>query len=91
MSYQWKHWSRAYTWYCSVRQVEAVLKKVRPYLVTKAREADVALEFLRLPMSKPGGSKGSTQIPASLQRKRESCFRRLRALKTRSKFRKDAA
>ena len=78
--------SISFSWTCNVRQAEYVLGIIRPYLITKADEADVALEFLTLPLAKRGGRKGSKQIPSELQAARKSCFLRIRALKTRSRF-----
>jgi hypothetical protein len=79
--------SQSYTWICNARQAEQVLRVIRPFMVTKAAEADVALEFLALPLAARGGANGGRAIPASLQAERISCFERLRRLKTRSKFR----
>ena len=78
--------SESFTWLCNARQAQQVLPIIRPYLVTKAAEADVALEFLALPLAARGGANGGRAVPDDLQAARISCHARLRALKTRSRF-----
>jgi len=82
-----QRFSPYYTWWCNAVATKEVLDGIRPYLVTKAIEADVALAFLKLPLSPRGGRSGSRPVSKKLQKDRQRYFERLRALKTRSKFR----
>lgn len=51
-----RRWERAaprmtvWRWYCRSRDLLAVLKRLRPYLVTKAVEADAAIRLLTNPL-----------------------------------------
>jgi hypothetical protein len=38
-----------HTWYCRRRDLLPVLQSLRPYLVTKAEEADAAIQILNSP------------------------------------------
>ncbi len=50
----------SYSWVAQSRKAEAALRAVRPYLVTKAKEADVALAFMALPLARRGGRRKTT-------------------------------
>lgn len=78
--------SESYAWTCNSRQAEIVLKLIRPYLVTKAVEADLALEYLALPTPPRGGRGGGSPIPSDIQRKRYDLYLRLRMQKTRNRY-----
>lgn len=66
-------------WRCVCRDAEKVLKILRPYIFTKAREADIALSFLALPIASQGGGR---RVSKKLLAKRESHYWRLRKAKT---------
>jgi hypothetical protein len=76
----------SWSWVCQSRQSEHVLRLVRPYLLTKAKEADVGMRFLRLPLAKRGGYGGGHPTPPALTRQRERLYWRLRKLKSRWRF-----
>lgn len=80
--------SRAWVWIAQSRKGVAALKLIRPFLVTKAREADVALEFGRLPLALVGGSGGNKPVSRSLLARRERLYWKIRKLKPRWRFRK---
>ena len=67
--------------------VEQVLRTIRPYMVTKAHEADLALEYLALPRpplgTRPGGEFGMGTLPADpgLVAQRERLYHLLREAK----------
>lgn len=76
----------SWSWIVASRKAESFLHEVRPYLYTKAAEADVALEFLALPLAKQGGRGGNMITdPATLQ-ERERLWAKIRDLKPRSRF-----
>ena len=79
--------SDSYTWLCNSQQVAPVLRKILPYLVTKQEEADVMLEYLALPASPRGGSKGTKATTNELLEDRERLYWKLRSLKSRFQFR----
>lgn len=78
-----QHYNVAWSWLCTTRQVERVLAQVRPYLVTKAAEADLALEYLRLPTMP-----GTQRIPTELAVERVRLFEALRDAKPSARFRR---
>ena len=81
-----KH-NRSWTWWAASREALAVLTRIRPYLITKAEEADIAAEWGRLPLSPRGGSRGSRETPPDLLAARHSLFIRLREVKPGARFR----
>ena len=76
----------SYSWVASSRKAQTALLAVRPYLYTKAKEADIALKYLALPLALYGGRGGNRPIPKSLHRRRGSLYWRLRQLKPRWRF-----
>lgn len=82
---QKKHYSKSYIWFCSTWDAELVIEALLPWFVTKKEEAEVALAFLRLPMAKRGGAKGSSPMSEELLQKREEYWQRLRSLKSRNR------
>lgn len=72
----------AFTWLCTTKKAKVVLEAVRPYLVTKASEADVALAFLLIPKQYRGGK----ETPLSVIRERDRLCLELRALKPTSRL-----
>ncbi len=76
----------SYSWVAQSRRAEAALRAVRPYLVTKAKEADVALAFMALPLARRGGPRGSRNTPLALLRARERLYWKLRKMKPRWRF-----
>jgi hypothetical protein len=80
-------WNDAHTWLVAARQAGDVLLAVRPYLFTKAVEADLALQFLDLPRSPRGGRGGNQPLPPELLAERERLFAALRDTKPSARFR----
>lgn len=72
-----------WSWWATNRQMIRVLEAIRPYLFTKAEEADIALEWGRLPLAKRGGRRGSSPVSPELLAAREDIFCRLRDAKGR--------
>ncbi len=60
----------SWTWWTASCKAHAVICKVRPYLVTKAYEADIALEFLSLPSSKRGRNRINPELIVERERLR---------------------
>lgn len=77
----------AWSWWVASRQAGDVLMLVRPYLVTKAAEADLGFEFLALPSGTTGGRNGNAPLPAALIVERERLFAELRDAKPSARFR----
>ena len=67
-----------YEWVTQSMSAYEALLKLRPYLVVKAEEADVAIEFQRLLLAR--GTR-RTALTAEEQEARETLYRRLRELK----------
>ena len=84
-------WNDAYSWWVASRQAGFVLRTVRPYLVTKAAEAELAMEFLALPSGTTGGRLGNAPLPPELIAERERLFVALRDAKPSARFRAAAS
>jgi hypothetical protein len=82
---QKKYYSPSWVWFCNAWDTKRVIEQVRPWLFTKAEEADIALEFLSLPLAPRGGWRGSRQVTPELEAKRCEFHKRLRDLKSRNK------
>jgi hypothetical protein len=76
----------SFSWIAQSRSAESALRLLRPYLVTKAAEADVGLAFMALPIAKRGGRNGGCAVPPALLRKRDALYWKLRKLKARWRF-----
>ena len=76
----------SYSYIVQARKADAVLQLLRPYLVTKAEEADVAFEFAALPLGPRGGKKGGKAVPQEILELRNHCYWKLRRLKPRWRF-----
>jgi hypothetical protein len=74
----------SWSWWTASRNAHAVLLAVRPYLVTKAYEADIALEFLSLPFKK----QGRVPLDPKLVAERERLCALMRDAKPTARFRK---
>lgn len=67
----------AYSWLCCAQEAATAIRAIRPYLITKAEEADVAIEFAAIPRQK--GSSWPTQKKLLLRR--HACYTRMCRLK----------
>lgn len=76
------------SWVAAARKAEIVLKKLYPFLTTKLKEADIALEFMALPDPIRGGARGSPCIDKPLLRKKHKLYVRCCRAKPRFRFRK---
>lgn len=81
-----KH-NQAWTWWAASREALAVLTILRPHLVTKAVEADLAFEWGALPLAPRGGPHGGNETPAPLLAARHALFERMRDAKPSARFR----
>lgn len=70
----------AWTWLVQATRMWPVLLALRPYLITKAEEADLALEFLALP-----NFTGRT-VPAEIWEERDRLFNLLRDARPRNRL-----
>ena len=84
-----KRTSAAYVWTISCRQAQCALKVLRPFLIAKAKETNVVLEFCSLPDGRKGakGGHGCQKLDKALLRKRHELYLRCRRLKSRWRFR----
>lgn len=71
-------WRKVWVWQTAAAKAEQVLKKLRPFLTIKAEEADLALEFRRLPRTFRGRGGKLTEAELAL---RESYHFQLQQLK----------
>jgi hypothetical protein len=76
-------WNDAFSWWVASRQAEVVLHIVRPYLVTKAVEADLAFEFFALGVGRGGGQ----VLPPELLAGRHRLFLAMQQAKPSHRFR----
>lgn len=73
-----KSWNPAYSWICNPVAAAYVIGFVRPYLFTKADEADIALEFASLPRAR--GS--SNLIPVVELERRHALYVKMHDIKS---------
>lgn len=78
-----KNWGIAYSWLCCSQEAATAIRKMLPYLITKAAEADVALEFAAIPRQR--GS--SWVIPKKVLLQRHRCYTKMCLLKPTNKRR----
>jgi hypothetical protein len=76
----------SHSWICQARQSATVLKTIRPYLVTKADEADLAFKFLALPAIIRGGAHGQIKMPLHMEQERDRLYWAMRQAKSRWRF-----
>jgi hypothetical protein len=81
---QKKHFSRSWVWFCNRADAEFVILQMKPWLFTKASEADLAVEFFSLPLMEKGGRWGSRPVTPQLETKRHQLFVKLRNCKSRN-------
>lgn len=82
-----KVWNAAFSWVCCGQSAAEVLRQCLPYLLTKAKEAEVALAFVALPKASRGGRGGTKETPVRLLRQRDRLCLKLRKLKPSYRFR----
>lgn len=85
--------SDSYSFVAQSRKTAPILQALRPYLITKAQEADIAIQFLALPDCKrggrqPNGTLGSREVTPEYLQVREELYLACAQLKSRYKFRK---
>jgi hypothetical protein len=68
------HWKPCWNWRAAANQMTRILQMVRPYLIIKGEQADLALEFIRL------GIYNGESLPFNISRKREYLTHKIRAL-----------
>jgi hypothetical protein len=78
---QQSYWTDSWVWFCNATDAGACLRLLREFLLTKAKEADVALQFLALPRSPRGGRGGSPQLTAAAVQVRDKFYLKLRNMK----------
>lgn len=78
----------SYSWVGMARNGHDILKMIRPYLITKAAEADVAIAFCELPDGRTGGKGGSLPMCRKLLQRRHDLYLKCCKLKSRWRFRK---
>lgn len=76
--------SQAWSWYCMGREAVAVLRLLRPFMVTKKAEAEVASEFGYLPSAR----RGHGLVPPEIQSERIRMYSLLRSMKSVNKLKK---
>ena len=82
------YFSPSWIWFCNAGDAEHVIKMIQPWLTTKAKEADVALQFcehVKQVYEFRGGRGGSKPMPAAIIKKRERFYIKLRNLKSRNR------
>lgn len=76
------------SWVAMARKAQTALRLLRPYLLTKAKEADIGLAFMALPDPARGGAKGSPVMSRRLLRQKHALYVRCCKAKSRFRFRK---
>ncbi len=76
----------SYSWLAGARQAEKALHLMQPYLITKAEELQIALEFFAIPPHWIGGSHGNTIKSPELVDRFLRCYWKLRIAKSRWRF-----
>lgn len=76
-------WKDCYNWHIGAHQACMLLKEIRPYLMVKHDQADVAVEFRKTKES-GAGYNGRAGTPKSLWRRRENLRQQIMGLKARS-------
>lgn len=77
------------SWVAMARKGETAIKKILPFLVTKRKEAIIALRFMALPDVARGGSQGSPRIDAKLLKKKHVLYVECCKAKSRFRFREN--
>lgn len=83
-------YNQAWTWLTTSHKALGVTNIVRPYLFTKASEADIAIEFMLLPLAPRGGGAKFRGTPPDLLAARHNLWDRMRRAKPLFRFRDDA-
>lgn len=78
--------TQSYAWMIQARPVGEVVSAILPFLVTKKKEAEILMQFIRLGTGKKGGNRGSPVISQIIQRKRELLYWKIRKAKTRWRY-----
>jgi hypothetical protein len=87
---QWE-FNPAYSWLLTSHKAIAVIRLVRPFLVTKATEADIAEEFMALAKAPRGGAGGGRVTPPDLLAARYALWDKMRRAKPSFRFRERKA
>lgn len=77
----------SWTWLAMARKGEAALKLLQPYLLTKAAECEIALEFMALPDVRRGGRNGSPPMDPELLRRKHELYLACANAKPRARLR----
>lgn len=78
----------AFSWLCGPKDAIEVIRLIRPFLIVKAVEADIAEEFMAIPRGQMGGrpDRGKVLSP-EITEARHDCWDRMRRAKTSFRFR----
>jgi len=80
--YEARRTRQIYEWAVSSKQAAVAISAIRPYLIVKADEADVALEFQEIISKAPAGRR--PHLTPLQEEERNSLYLKLRELKQRS-------
>lgn len=78
----------SWSWVAMSRKGYRAILKLSPYLVTKAEEARIAIQFGELPDVVRGGRDGSPRIDPALLRRKHDLYLQCAQLKPRHRFRR---
>lgn len=89
-----KKWALSFTWYCPRSSVWSFLSYIRPYLVSKRKQADLLIDFVarcrefpRYKGSTSGSARGGSKPLGSAEIKyRERIWNEIRKLNTKGQF-----
>ena len=70
-----ENWRRVYQWRLGSKRAYTLLKCMRPYLVFKKEQADLAIEFYQMTLRRI-----QSEVPMWLNVKREAYYQKLKAL-----------
>jgi len=84
-SWKKKHWKQVYHWSIVAQQAIPFIKAIRPYLILKAEEADIAIELQQHIIDRRkdmyGGKRGRNPLSDEVLAHRESLRQKIRNLK----------
>ena len=82
-----KRLNPSYSFIAQSRKAQPILQQLRPYLITKADQADIALTFLALPDCPRGGKNGSRQVSSEYLQVRQELYEACAKAKPTYRFR----
>lgn len=84
-----KRINASFSWQAHCKKAGRILELLNPYLITKSKEAEVALKFLSLPSGTVGGAGGNKPVNRHILQRKHNLMIECAKLKPRWRFRKN--